>query len=203
MAQDLRICFVGDSFTAGAGDETALGWVGRISASAWHRGVALTPYNLGIRRDTSADIRRRAEAEVLARLLAAGGDAHAVVFCFGANDTTFEDGMPRVPPEATRDNAGALLGWSAARWPTLMLGPPPALHDAVQDARVAALSPELGAVAEALGVPFLPLHAPLSATHAWRAGAARGDGVHPDAAGYAAMAALVEAWQPWRRLTGG
>ena len=68
---------------------------------------------------------------------------------------------------------------------------------------MAALSPALAALATALEVPFLPLHAALSASHAWRAGAARGDGVHPDAAGYAALAALVEAWRPWRQLTGG
>ena len=129
--------------------------------------------------------------------------AGAVVFCLGLNDTTFEDGMPRVPTEQTLDNAAALLGWSAARWPTLMLGPPPALHDAVQDARVAALSPLLEALAERFAVPFLPLHAALSHSTAWRGGAARGDGVHPDAGGYAAMAALVEAWEPWLELTGG
>ncbi|MBL6456188.1 GDSL family lipase [Belnapia sp. T6] len=203
MTHDLRFCCVGDSFTAGAGDETALGWVGRITAAAWHRGVAATAYNLGIRRDTSADIRRRTEAEVLARLLATGGDTHAVIFCFGANDTVLEDGLPRVPLEATLDNAAEVLSWSAARWPTLMLGPPPLLHEAEHDARVAALSPELAAVAAAMQVPFLPLHAPLSASAAWRHGAARGDGIHPDAAGYAAMAALIEAWAPWRALSGG
>ena len=203
MSQGLRVCFVGDSFTAGAGDETALGYVGRLAAAAWHRGVATTAYNLGIRRDTSADIRRRAESEVLARLLAASGDAHAVVFCFGANDVTFEDGMPRVSPEATLDNAAALRGWSAARWTTLMLGPPPALHDAGHDARTAALSPELAAVAATVQVPFLPLHGPLTAQAAWRNGAARGDGIHPDGGGYAAMASLIEAWEPWRALSGG
>ena len=39
MIHDLRICFVGDSFVAGTGDETALGWVGRVTATAWHRGA--------------------------------------------------------------------------------------------------------------------------------------------------------------------
>jgi acyl-CoA thioesterase-1 len=201
--RDLRACFVGDSFTAGVGDATTLGWVGRCAAGAWGRGVAITAYNLGIRRDTSADIRRRAEAEVLARLVGTPGDAQAVVLCLGLNDTTFEDGMPRVPTEQTLDNAAALLGWSAARWQTLMLGPPPAPHDAVQDARVAALSPLLAALAERFAVPFLPLHAALSRNAAWHGGAARGDGIHPDAAGYAAMAALVEAWPPWLELTRG
>jgi lysophospholipase L1-like esterase len=203
MRRDIRICCVGDSFTAGAGDETGLGWVGRVAAAAWHRGVELTAYNLGVRRDTSADIRRRAEPEVLARLLGAAGSVHAVVFCFGVNDTTFEDGMPRVPPEATFENARALLAWSMARWPTLMLGPPPAAHDAAQDARVAALEPRLALIAAGLDVPFLPLHAALSAGTAWRAGAARGDGVHPDSGGYAALAALVDSWPAWRALTAG
>ena len=142
MIRDLRICFVGDSFVAGAGDETALGWVGRVTAAAWQRGVGLTAYNLGVRRDTSADLRRRTEAEVLARLLGAG-TVQAVVFSFGANDCTLEDEMPRVPPEVTEENAAALLGWAAARWPVLMVGPPPLLHDAAHDARVAALSGRL------------------------------------------------------------
>jgi lysophospholipase L1-like esterase len=202
MIRDLRICFVGDSFVAGAGDETALGWVGRVTAAAWYRGVALTAYNLGVRRDTSADLRRRTEAEVLARLLGAG-DAQAVVFSFGANDAALEDEMPRVPPEVTEENAAALLGWSAARWPTLMVGPPPLAHDAGHDARVAALSTQLGALCEAMEVPFLATHAPLAAGTAWRNGAARGDGVHPDSGGYAALAALVEGWASWRALTGG
>ncbi len=199
MIRDLRICFVGDSFVAGTGDETALGWVGRVTAAAWHRGMALTAYNLGVRRDTSADLRRRAESEVLARLLGAG-TAQAVVFSFGANDCTLEDDMPRVPPEVTEENAADLLGWSSARWPVLMVGPPPLAHDAAHDARAAALSAGLAAVCEGLDVPFLPVHAPLSAGNAWRHGAARGDGVHPDGAGYAALAALVEAWPHWRAL---
>ena len=83
-----------------------------------------------------------------------------------------------------------------------MLGPPPALHDMAQDARVAALSPRLEALCAGLGLPFLPVHAALSATPAWREGAARGDGAHPDAAGYATLAALVDAWASWRSLTG-
>lgn len=200
MIRDLRICFVGDSFVAGAGDETTLGWVGRVTAAAWHRGVAATAYNLGVRRDTSADLRRRTEAEVLARLLGAG-DAQAVVFSFGGNDCTLEDDMPRVPPETTVENAIALLGWSVARWPTLMVGPPPLAHDPAHDARVAALSARLGELCLEIEIPFLPTHPALSAGSAWRNGAARGDGVHPDGAGYAALAAMVDAWPPWRHLT--
>jgi acyl-CoA thioesterase I len=202
MIRDLRICFVGDSFVAGTGDETALGWVGRVTATAWHRGAGFTAYNLGVRRDTSADLRRRAESEVLARLLGAG-TAKAVVFSFGGNDCTHEDEMPRVPPEVTEENAAALLGWAAARWPVLMVGPPPLLHDAGHDARVAVLSARLAALCDDMDLPFLDVHAPLAAGNAWRHGVARGDGVHPDSGGYAALAALVDGWAPWRTLTEG
>jgi lysophospholipase L1-like esterase len=202
MIRDLRICFVGDSFVAGAGDEAALGWVGRVTAAAWHRNEGFTAYNLGVRRDTSADLRRRAEAEILARLLGAG-TAQAVVFGFGANDCTLEDDMPRVPPDATEENAAALLGWAAARWPVLMVGPPPPAHDAAHDARVAALSGRLAALCDAMELPFLDVHASLTAVNAWRHGAGRGDGVHPDGGGYALLAALVEAWAPWRALVAG
>ncbi|WP_431270014.1 GDSL-type esterase/lipase family protein [Dankookia sp. P2] len=202
MIRDLRVCFVGDSFVAGTGDEAALGWVGRVAAAAWHRGEGFAAYNLGIRRDTSADLRRRAEPEILARLLGAG-TAQAVVFSFGANDCTLEDDMPRVPPEVTEENAAALLGWAATRWPVLMVGPPPLAHDAAHDKRVAALSGRLAALCDAMDLPYLALHAPLSAGQAWRHAAARGDGVHPDAAGYAAIAALVDGWAPWRALVQG
>ena len=48
IAEDIRICFVGDSFVNGIGDETALGWVGRVCALAHTHGFPLTSYNLGI-----------------------------------------------------------------------------------------------------------------------------------------------------------
>src|SRR5262249_19732759 len=52
---DLRTCFIGDSYVAGAGDDTGLGWVGRVTARARADGYDLTAYNLGVRRDTAAD----------------------------------------------------------------------------------------------------------------------------------------------------
>jgi lysophospholipase L1-like esterase len=55
----MRICFFGDSIVNGTGDPDCLGWVGRVCGAARKSGVDLTSYNLGIRRDTSADILRR------------------------------------------------------------------------------------------------------------------------------------------------
>ena len=55
----MRLCVFGDSFVNGTGDPERLGWLGRAGAGA--RDV--TVYNLGMRGDTSADIRGRWRAE--------------------------------------------------------------------------------------------------------------------------------------------
>ena len=64
----VRPCFVGDSFINGTGDDTCLGWVGRVCAAMRASGRDLTLYNLGIRRDTSADIAVRWLDETSRRL---------------------------------------------------------------------------------------------------------------------------------------
>ena len=67
-AQDVRICFIGDSFTNGTGDETCLGWAGHLSTEAITDERTITYYNLGIRRNTSKDILQRWEQECAQRL---------------------------------------------------------------------------------------------------------------------------------------
>lgn len=198
--RDLRVCFVGDSLVNGTGNEEALGWAGRICRAARGRGVPLTHYDLSVRRDISALILRRCAVEVAIRLDGVPCDGR-VVFSFGANDATHEEGRPRVEPEATLANARALLGWSRARHPTLMVGPQPLPGSAAHDARIATLSAALGDLCDVLGVPFLDLHGPLSGDAVWRAEALTGDGAHPNAGGYARAATLIEAWDPWRSWT--
>ena len=197
---DLRICFVGDSFVNGTGDDDALGWTGRVCRAARGRGVPLTRYDLGVRRDTSALILRRCAAEVTARLDGVPCDGR-VVFSFGANDAPHDAGRPQVEPAAMLANARVLLGWAGARYPTLIVGPPPIADDPPHDARVAALSAALGRLCAELEVPFLDLHGPLSGDATWRAEALAGDGVHPNAGGYTRAAALVDVWAPWRAWT--
>src|SRR5215472_16470033 len=80
----MRICFFGDSFVNGTGDDDALGWVGRIVAQARQGGCGMTAYNLGVRRDTSADVAARWQAEARVRLPPECDGR--LVFSFGAND---------------------------------------------------------------------------------------------------------------------
>ena len=46
----MRICFIGDSFVNGTGDDDALGWPGRVVSLARSKGLDVTYYNLGVAR---------------------------------------------------------------------------------------------------------------------------------------------------------
>lgn len=191
---DVRICFVGDSFVNGAGDQECLGWTGRVCASASKLGHRITYYNLGIRRETSSDIRLRWEREVSARL-PQGMDAR-VVFSFGVNDTTLEDGKPRVDSETSVSNLRAILTEASLLYPTLMIGPPPTADEG-QNVRIAELSSRYAPICDSLQVPFFDVFTLLSDIPVWKKEASEYDGSHPRSAGYAEMASIVEGWSVW------
>ena len=118
----MRICFFGDSFVNGTGDDDCWGWPSRLCAEARQRGCDVTFYNLGIRRDTSGDVARRWEHEASARLLPEHDGR--LVFSFGVNDCVHEQGLPRVSEKASVANTRTILARARARWPTLVVGPP-------------------------------------------------------------------------------
>ncbi|WP_207481281.1 GDSL-type esterase/lipase family protein [Arenibaculum pallidiluteum] len=192
----MRICFIGDSFVNGTGDDACLGWVGRIGAAMRAAGCDVTLYNLGVRRDTSADIALRWRREAEARLPA--DQDGRLVFSFGANDCAAgDDGAARLPLSVSLANAGAILAAARAWRPTLMLGPLP-VGDAGTDPRIGILSRELGPLCARLDVPYLAVFDAMRACAPWRDEAAAGDGSHPGAKGYAALAELVGSWAALR-----
>lgn len=195
--RDIRICFFGDSFTLGVGDPELLGWTGRVcrAAMAANPDLHLTAYNLGVRRDTSADIaaRWRAEAE---RRLPSGTDGR-LVFSFGANDTTLEAGEPRIPAEVSVSHCRQILTVAAARGPVLMIGPAP-IDEGGQAERICALSRAYAEVCAGIGVPYLEIATPLIESGVWLEEARTLDGAHPRAAGYSLLARLVQEWTGWR-----
>ncbi len=195
----MRICFFGDSIVNGTGDPDCLGWVGRVCVAARQRGVDVTSYNLGIRRDTSADILGRWRREAELRLPAE--HARRLVFSFGVNDCVLESGACRVPPAQTIANARAILNAAAACAPALMIGPTP-IAEADVNARVRELIPALSAACRELGVPFLDVFDRLEASSTWMREIAQGDGAHPGRGGYEALAALVNDWPEWRAWLG-
>jgi lysophospholipase L1-like esterase len=192
-----RICFVGDSYVNGTGDPEGLGWAGRVCAAACRRGHDVTRYDLGVRGNTTADILARWDAE--ARLRLPDAVDRRLVFSFGVNDTTLENGAPRVAPAVSEANTREILA-TARRWtpavPVLMVGPPPTA-DPEQNLRIAELSQVLVQACADLDVPYLEVFPFLEMSDVWMIEAAAGDGAHPGAAGYVELAKLVEAWPPW------
>ena len=194
----VRICFFGDSFVNGTGDEDALGWVGRLVARARQSGRDVTAYNLGIRRDTSADVAARWRSE--ARLRLPSDCDGRLVFSFGANDclpTGVDDG-PRIGRAESLANLEAILR-EAQRWlPTLMVGPGIAADAAEANARICELSAEYAKMCEQFGVPYLEICHLLLASPTWTREALAGDGAHPNRAGYEIVANAVSDWSDWR-----
>jgi lysophospholipase L1-like esterase len=192
--EDSRICFVGDSYVNGTGDPEYLGWVGRVAVAARRKGHNLTSYNLGIRRETSADIAKRWRQEVKPRL--PSGCTPFVVFSFGTNDTTLEHGHLRVGESQSVENARGMLRAAKQLSSVAMIGPPPTA-DAEQNLRTHGLSHLFAEVARNEAVPFLSVFAQLAEDTIWMSEVRAGDGAHPSAAGYTQLAALVEAWPSW------
>jgi acyl-CoA thioesterase-1 len=197
VTRDLRVCFVGDSFVAGVGDPGHLGWTGRLCADSERAGLPVTRYVLGVRRQTTAEVADRWEAECQVRL--AGGEWEPrLVWSTGVNDTTEVDGAPRLTPHGSvAALAGVLAGAAAAGWPVLVIGPP-VVADGAQNERIADLDGRFARTCAHHGVPYVPVVAALAADPTWRAEVAAGDGAHPGAAGYALLADLVRPrWERW------
>jgi acyl-CoA thioesterase I len=193
----IRICFFGDSIVNGTGDDACLGWVGRISSGARRRGIDLTCYNLGVRRETSADVLARWQAEARARL--PDQFDGRLVFSFGANDCCPGDdvGGVRVAPSRALANAKAILQVALAWRPTLMFGPLP-LCEATVDARIRNLSADFASLCGGLSVPYLDMFDLVASSTVWRDEAIAGDGVHPNEGGYSLVAEAIEACPVWR-----
>jgi len=191
---DLRICFIGDSFVNGTNDPEYLGWTGRVAALARTRGYPLTCYNLGIRGETSSDIARRWLSEASCRL-----SEHCrpfLVFSFGVNDTTLENGRMRVAETQSVENTRHILMIAKQHYSVALIGPPP-IADNDQNQRTEHLSRRMSEVAVREGVPFLSVFEALREDPVWMAEVSADDSAHPRAAGYEKLAALVDRWPAW------
>jgi lysophospholipase L1-like esterase len=191
---DIRICFVGDSFVNGTGDETYLGWVGRVCAASKSPDISLTCYNLGIRRNTSKDILQRWKLECALRL-PDFCEGRVVLSC-GVNDMLSEHDQLRVSPEDSRNNVRHILQQSSAKYKTIMVGPPP-VGDAELNSRIKTISAAYAQEASALGIPFIDVFSPLVTDRQYLQESRNNDGLHPRSYGYSAIARIIGAANDW------
>lgn len=193
--KDIRICFLGDSFTAGTGDPTYLGWTARACASMMSPNYSLSYYNLGIRGNTSEQIEVRWLAEASLRF--PDHSDNRVVFSFGTNDNRVEDGLRFVEEKDSVLCARRILTQAKALFPVLMIGPPPIANDEM-NRRTESLTAAYAELCEELDVPYLSVYEPLSENALWMQEVAAVDGAHPAASGYLALSQLVTDWPAWQ-----
>ncbi|MFD3745631.1 GDSL-type esterase/lipase family protein [Nocardia sp. NPDC058633] len=196
MNEDLRICFIGDSFVQGIGDPEYRGWVGRVLIAT---GPAITAFNLGIRRNTSADVVRRCWREVDPRILPAADNR--LVISFGSNDAVIEDGTVRVGRTQCLRNLDTLLTESRERAiHPLVIGPPPVVDGGEEHLeRTADLADGMAQLCATHDVPFVATTRELAADPTWIREAGEGDGAHPGNGGYQRLADLILGgpWHSW------
>lgn len=196
--KDIRLCFIGDSYISGIGDQAYLGWTGRLCNAAADRGYPVTYYNLGIRGDTSSNIEQRWLQEVTLRLPT--GCSRGVVFSFGVNDTALEHGKPVMPLASSMISTRRIVNTAKLRYPILMIGPPP-IADPERNLVIQELSAQFSLLCEELGVPYFDSFTPLNDSPSWHFALVEGgDGAHPNASGYAEWARLVWKWSGWAKF---
>ncbi|MGB1253860.1 MAG: GDSL-type esterase/lipase family protein [Candidatus Promineifilaceae bacterium] len=192
--QDVRICFIGDSFVNGTSDPEFLGWTGRVCAASLTDERHLTHYNLGIRRDTSIDIAARWQSETRSRF--PDYSDNRIVFSHGVNDTTLVNGRWRRTMAESTFDTNAMLTQASTRWPVLMVGPLP-IDDDEQNERTRQLDAAYAKLCAKINIPYLSVFEPIYQQGTWLREAHANDGAHPFAAGYTELAALVLAWDAW------
>lgn len=173
-------CFFGDSLTLGYGDESGLGWPGRITATLMRHGIDATGYNLGVRKDTSIRLQKRWQTEAKLRML--DGVDFKLVFSLGVadimNDIPIQDSLAAVKDIVCRANAVGTV---------LFIGPTPVL-DTDKSVRIKQISGQLENLCSAEDIPFIPTFDSMEGSAVYGQALGAGDTVHPLAAGYAALA---------------
>lgn len=186
----MKIAFFGDSFVAGIGDPSGIGWVGRLCAAS-----GIDYVNFSIQGDTSEDVLGRWHPQ------AASANCDKFVFSFGANDClNSENRRPRVSQLDRLKNAKTIVSAARAQAPTLLISPLPVADDKKITLRIADMARQLSVVARANAVPYVNIFDEVNASSVWRDEALAGDGAHPAAGGYQLVADILARdpiWQEW------
>ncbi|WP_319542597.1 GDSL-type esterase/lipase family protein [uncultured Pseudodesulfovibrio sp.] len=174
------ICFFGDSLTLGFGDETGLGWLGRIHNALIKTQRNVTSYNLGVRKDTTTRLELRWKNEAGIRSIE---DMDLkLVFSFGVADI-----MNDVPPQDSLKAARNILNTAQTIGSVLCVGPTP-VSDANKNARIKTLSTEISKLCDILTIPYIPTFDSMEYSAVYDQALSDGDTVHPTAAGYTVLA---------------
>ena len=205
-----RICCFGDSLVNGVRDAKKGGWPMRLGQRLLEEGGRdVTIYNLGIRADTSERIKARWQHEASLRMVEEFPTI--LIFSFGVNDANHaedrgEETTMRVSPAASAANAAEIIRAASKLAPTLWVGPQAVIDGSKSsqeiNQRLEGLNQIYLETARGFDVPYLDLHATTLADDTWQRALRRGDGYHPDTAGYDRLADLIWEWGAVQKVIG-
>jgi lysophospholipase L1-like esterase len=205
-----RICCFGDSLVNGVRDGDKGGWPIRLGHRLLDEAKRETTiYNLGIRAETSEGLKARWKFEAELRMVPEFPTV--LMFSFGVNDANHaedrgEETTMRVSPAKSAANAAEIIGEASKLAPTLWIGPQAVIDGGKSskeiNERLEGLNQIYAETARGFDVPYLDLHATTLADQDWQRALRRGDGYHPDRAGYDRIAELIWNWDGWKRTLG-
>ena len=149
--------FFGDSITLGVGDQNFTGWPTVLAQMLAAQGAIAQPdtiYNLGARKNSSADIAARWHQEFTRRHIE--GTEACFIFCFGTVDMAAPKGQLNLPVGESAANARTILSEALQSGRVLLVSPPP-VADTEHSARLETLCSAYAAICAELGIPFADL----------------------------------------------
>lgn len=205
-----RICCFGDSLVNGVRDAEKGGWPMRLGRrlieEAKHEA---TIYNLGIRAETTEGLKARWLFEAKLRMVP--DFPTVLMFSFGVNDASHaedrgEETTMRVSPAKSAGNAAEIIGEAMKLAPTLWIGPQAVIDGSKSsqeiNERLEGLNQIYLETARGFDVPYLDLFRTTLTDEIWQRALRRGDGYHPDRAGYDRLAELIWNWDGWQKALG-
>ncbi|OKH88750.1 GDSL-type esterase/lipase family protein [Thalassospira sp. TSL5-1] len=201
-----RVCFFGDSIVAGVRDAQKGGWPMRLGQRLLTDGkLDVTIYNLAIRAETSDDLKLRWQDD--ARRRRVDNFPLVLVFCFGLNDAMHaqdrgEETTMRVSHARSLANATEIMALARDMAPTLWVGPQAVIDGGrsskIVNERLEGLNQLFAETAKGLDIPYLDGFEQTLRDDTWQRALRRGDGYHPDTAGYDMLADMIWQWQGWK-----
>jgi acyl-CoA thioesterase-1 len=186
----LHVVFFGDSHVAGIGDPEQLGWSKRVLHACTDAGLRFTWGGLGEPGDTSLELLERWTHRTHNRLVP--GPDIRIVISFGVNDTAAAPNRPcRVHEHRSLKLLGLMLDEMIAEGIGVFVVGPPPVRDPEHRERLEQLSVDLAAVCDERNVPYVSVFDDLLASADWVNEVGIGQGRHPGARGYQALADLV------------
>lgn len=205
-----RICCFGDSLVNGVRDGEKGGWPMRLGRRLLDEAKReVTIYNLGIRAETTDGLKARWKFEAELRMVSEFPTV--LMFSFGVNDANHaedrgEETTMRVSPAKSAGNASEIIGAAATLAPTLWIGPQAVINGSKSsqeiNERLEGLNQIYLETARGFDVPYLDLFQRTLEDETWQRALRRGDGYHPDKAGYDRLAEMIWDWDGWKRAVG-